>query len=143
MFRENLTQTKITEAKAPKGLPQEYKNLVRYIPSGAQVIADLGEKSLKLKIITSISAPPLNTGDIKDIDRRLRSDTKMFIKDVNNTITLKDTRVSDYIFMTGKENHIEFLQELTFVVSNKVEGKKLALLYEAMAFYTGRKEPMR
>jgi len=143
IFEESITSKGNNEARTPKELPQEYKNMVRYIPSGAQIIAELDEKSLKLKIITSLSTPTAYTDFVRNHDKDLKRNTEKFVKDVEAVINLKKAIHGAYIFISGGDGYIDYTQSLELIVNSKTEGKKLALLYEALSFYIGRKAPMR
>jgi len=118
---------------------------VRYIPSGAKVITELSPtknpKKLKIIIIDALSAPPLTTKDIKNIEDRMMHNVDLFIKDVKNEIDVSVDR-EKYIFMEGKEKKIYFTYGFSFSISDIKESKKLEELDNSLDFYKKRNQPM-
>lgn len=111
-----------------------YKNLVRSIPTGSKVITKLSDKSLNIKIVSNISAPPLVTDDVGRIGTRIVNEVDSFIKDIKKEIKIKSIDKDKYVFLKGIVNAIQTSYEFTVYVGSVAEGKKLAKLDEALEF---------
>lgn len=109
-----------------------YNNLVRYIPTGSKVITQLTEKSMEITIVEQISAPPLTTKDIQNIEKRMIRDVDSFIGDIEKVINIKEVSKEPYIFMQGVNRAINFSFGFRIVVGTKTEGNKLVELDKAL-----------
>ena len=112
-----------------------YENLIRYIPTGSKIVTELKNKSLRLRILNRISAPPLTTKEIPGAERRLLKDVDSFINDVSKEIKINKVDKDAYVFITGEIKSIILSYEFTINVSSIAEAKKLAKLDDALSFY--------
>ena len=105
-------------------------DLLRWIPTGSKMRTVLfnDNKTLKLVLGYITSAPPLTTKDIDRIDKRIRHDMDLFVKDVKTAINIKDVINGAYIHMKAEDGKITFVYEITLKVTTKAEAKKLAKL---------------
>jgi len=128
---KQYSSTKLVEAKDEIN----YKNLVRYIPTGSTIKTSIGQKSIKIMVIKPISAPPLTTKDIPGAEKRLLKDVDSFINDVEKVIKIKKVEKDTYVFIKGVDKGIELIYEFSILVGTAAEVKKLIKLDDAMAFY--------
>ena len=112
-----------------------YKNLTRHIQTGSKIYTKLTDKTLKIIVGIEYSAPPLTTKDVESVERHIFSDLRLFLKDVMGVIDIKNVELPVYIHVEGLKNAVNFAYHYTLTVGSASEGKKLALLDDALSFY--------
>lgn len=113
----------------------EWKDLVRYIPSGSKIITKITGNEMKLHVVEIYSAPPMTTEDAQRAAVRLQEALEKFIRDISHVITLNNFEFNPYTFMEGLNKKIAFGRDLTLTVKTKLEASKFKNLDEALSKY--------
>jgi len=113
----------------------EYANVVRHIPTGSKVITKLGIKNMEISILYPMSAPPMTTKGVSNIENSLIRSVDDFVKDVNTEINISKVDKEKYVFMIGRKNAIIFTYSFILYVKTQPEEKKLKKLDNALSFY--------